>query len=106
MVTPNEDELFLVAFLPSAMPSSAGPDGLEQILTQHRRILEFCESAQMGVKQYLPHYTTQKEWQTHFSSKWENFVQRKMAYDPLAILAPGQKIFTKPLMHFPDHQPL
>lgn len=106
MVTPDEDELFLVAFLSSAMPSSTGPDGLEQILTQHRRILEFCESAQMGVKQYLPHYTTQKEWQTHFSLKWENFVQRKMDYDPLAILAPGQKIFTKPLIHFPDHQPL
>ncbi|BBG96459.1 cytokinin oxidase/dehydrogenase 6 [Prunus dulcis] len=95
VVIPEEHIFYLVAFLTSAVPSSTGTDGLEHILTQNKRILEFCETAHLGVKQYLPHYTTKKEWQAHFGPRWEAFVQRKSAYDPLAILAPGQRIFQK-----------
>ncbi|EOY09128.1 hypothetical protein QUC31_010633 [Theobroma cacao] len=95
MVTPEEDIIYLVAFLSSALPSSTGTDGLEHIMTQNQRILDFCAEAQLGAKQYLPHYSTQDEWQAHFGPQWETFVQRKSAYDPLAILAPGQKIFQK-----------
>lgn len=84
-----------MAFLTSAVPSSNGPDGLDHILTLNKRILEYCERARLGVKQYLPHYTTQEEWQAHFGPQWEAFQQRKSIYDPLAILAPGQRIFQK-----------
>lgn len=77
------------------MPSSTGTDGLAHILTQNKRILDFCAIAELGIKQYLPHYNTQKEWQAHFGPRWKVFVQRKSAYDPLAILAPGQRIFRK-----------
>ncbi|MBA0587805.1 hypothetical protein Golax_012240 [Gossypium laxum] len=92
MVTPEEDIIYLVAFLSSALP---GTDGLEHIMTQNQHILDFCAKAQLGAKQYLPHYHTQDEWQAHFGTQWETFVQRKSAYDPLAILAPGQRIFQK-----------
>ncbi|KAH7528032.1 cytokinin dehydrogenase 6 [Ziziphus jujuba] len=95
VVIPEEDIFYLVAFLTSAVPSSTGTDGLEHILTQNRRILEFCEIATLGVKQYLPHYTTQEEWKAHFGPRWEVFAQRKSIYDPLAIFAPGQRIFQK-----------
>ncbi|PSS24430.1 Cytokinin dehydrogenase [Actinidia chinensis var. chinensis] len=95
VVLPDEDVFYLVAFLSSAVPSSTGTDSLEHILTQNKRILDFCAAADLGVKQYLPHYTTQKEWRAHFGPRWEIFMQRKSAYDPLAILAPGQKIFQK-----------
>ncbi|KAL3537598.1 hypothetical protein ACH5RR_000964 [Cinchona calisaya] len=94
-VLPEEDIFYLVAFLFHAIPSSSGTDGLEHILTLNKRILEFCEVAHLGVKQYLAHYTTQEQWQVHFGQRWEVFVQRKLAYDPLAILAPGQRIFQK-----------
>lgn len=94
-VLPEGDVFYLVAFLTSAVPLSTGTDGLEHILTQNKRILDFCEAAHLGVKQYLPHYTTQKEWRAHFGPRWQVFMQRKTAYDPLAILAPGQKIFHK-----------
>lgn len=97
VVIPDEDIFYLVAFLTSAVPSSNGPDGLEHILTQNKRILEYCESAHLGVKQYLPHYTAQEEWRAHFGPQWEAFLQRKSTYDPLAILAPGQRIFQKPI---------
>lgn len=95
LVTPEEDIFYLVAFLSSAMPSSAGNDGLEAILARNRRILEFVRSSNLGIKQYLPHYSTLDEWKAHFGSKWEVFLRRKMAYDPLAILAPGQRMFPK-----------
>ncbi|KAK6928816.1 Cytokinin dehydrogenase 1, FAD/cytokinin binding domain [Dillenia turbinata] len=95
VVIPDEDIFYLVAFLSSAVPSSTGTDGLEHILTQNKRILDFCEKASLGAKQYLPHYTTQKEWQAHFGPRWEIIIKRKSAYDPLAILAPGQRIFQK-----------
>ncbi|KAL9424343.1 hypothetical protein AB3S75_036263 [Citrus x aurantiifolia] len=95
VVIPEEDVFYLVAFLSSAVPSSKGTDGLEHILTQNKRILEYCETARLGVKQYLPHYTTQEQWRSHFGPQWEVFVQRKSTYDPLAILAPGQRIFQK-----------
>ncbi|CAN1316545.1 Cytokinin dehydrogenase 6 [Linum perenne] len=97
VVIPDEDIFYLVAFLTSAVPSSKGTDGLEHILIQNKRILDFCKTAKLGVKQYLPHYTTQQEWKDHFGPKWDILVQRKSAYDPLAILAPGQRIFQKAL---------
>ncbi|XP_022882857.1 cytokinin dehydrogenase 1-like [Olea europaea var. sylvestris] len=95
MVTPEEDVFYLVAFLSSALPSSTGKDGLEYILTQHKRILNFCGRSNLGIKQYLPHYSTREEWKAHFGTFWEVFSQRKSIYDPLAILAPGQRIFHK-----------
>ncbi|XP_077252222.1 cytokinin dehydrogenase 9-like [Tasmannia lanceolata] len=93
VVTPSEDIFYLVAFLSSAVPSCSGSDSLGRILTQNKRVLDFCEMAGIGMKQYLPHYTTQEEWQAHFDPRWEAFIRRKSAYDPLAILAPGQRIF-------------
>ncbi|KAK8478593.1 hypothetical protein V6N13_122257 [Hibiscus sabdariffa] len=99
VVTPEEDVFYLVAFLSSAVPSSTESDGLEQVLIRNQRILDFCEIAGLGVKQYLPHYSTQAEWKSHFGSHWEAFIQRKSTYDPLAILAPGQRIFQKPVAY-------
>ncbi|WCJ33412.1 Cytokinin dehydrogenase 1 [Euphorbia peplus] len=95
LVTPEEDVIYLIAFLSSAVPSSTGKNGLQHILKQNQRILDFCATAKIGIKQYLPHYNTQEEWRAHFGVKWEVFVQRKSTYDPLAILAPGQRIFRR-----------
>ncbi|KAL6009953.1 Cytokinin dehydrogenase 1 [Asimina triloba] len=99
-VTPGEDVFYLVAFLYSALPSSSGPDSLEQLLNKNRKVLDFCETANIGMKQYLPHYNTQEEWKAHFGSQWEAFVQRKSTYDPLAMLSPGQRIFQR---QYPYH---
>ncbi|GAA0153117.1 oxidase [Lithospermum erythrorhizon] len=95
MVTPDENIFYLVAFLSSAIPSSTGKDGLQHILKQNKRILNFCRKARLGVKQYLPHYHSQERWKDHFGPQWETFSRKKSTYDPLAILAPGQRIFTR-----------
>ncbi|KAI4300825.1 hypothetical protein L6164_034159 [Bauhinia variegata] len=96
-VTPEEDVFYLVAFLSSAISLSKGKHSLENILTQNKRILDFCNNAQLEIKQYLPFYSSQEEWKAHFGRRWELFVQRKSRYDPLALLAPGHKIFQKTL---------
>ncbi|KAL6530499.1 Cytokinin dehydrogenase 1 [Orobanche minor] len=95
LITPDENVFYLVAFLSSATPSSTGKDGLEHILKQNKKILSFCGRPHLGIKQYLPHYSTQDEWKAHFGSRWQVFRRRKSTYDPLAILAPGQRIFQR-----------
>lgn len=93
MALPDEDLIYLVAFLSHAVPSSNGSDSLNHILKRNKQILEFCGTAHLGVKQYLPHYNKQEDWMHHFGPKWEVFAKRKSTYDPLALLAPGQRIF-------------
>ncbi|KAG0481620.1 hypothetical protein HPP92_012478 [Vanilla planifolia] len=93
-VIPDEEVFFLVAFLSSA-PSSSGQDCLARALKQNERILEFCKKANIKAKQYLPYYTTQEDWRSHYGPRWETFRRRKQTYDPLAILAPEQRIFQK-----------
>ena len=95
LITPNEDIFYLVAFLPSAIPKPSGESDLEYLLRQNQRVLSFCAEANLDVKQYLPHYETQKEWRSHFGNRWETFAKRKHKYDPLAVLAPGQRIFQR-----------
>ncbi|XP_057784190.1 cytokinin dehydrogenase 9 [Salvia miltiorrhiza] len=95
LVTPDEDVFYLIAFLSSAIASSTGKDGLEHILSQNKKILSFSQRPYLGIKQYLPHYSTEEEWEAHFGAHWEVFCRRKLSYDPLAILAPGQRIFRR-----------
>uniref|UniRef100_M4C7Q1 cytokinin dehydrogenase n=1 Tax=Brassica campestris TaxID=3711 RepID=M4C7Q1_BRACM len=96
LITPAEDIFYLVAFLPSAVPNpNSRTSNLEYLLRQNQRVLNFCSAANINVKQYLPHYETQREWRSHFGNRWETFAKRKHTYDPLAILAPGHRIFQK-----------
>ncbi|KAL1549915.1 Cytokinin dehydrogenase 1 [Salvia divinorum] len=95
LITPDDDVFYLIAFLSSAMPSSTGKDGLKHILSQNKKILSFSQRPYLGIKQYLPHYSTEEEWEAHFGPHWEVFYRRKLSYDPLAILAPGQRIFRR-----------
>lgn len=97
VVTPDEEVFYLVAFLSSAA-SSSDHDSLERALKQNDKILDFCKKAGIGMKQYLPHYTTEEEWKAHFGVSWEIFARRKAIYDPLSILAPGHRIFQKAVL--------
>ncbi|CAA0812781.1 Cytokinin dehydrogenase 1 [Striga hermonthica] len=95
LITPDEDVFYMVAFLYSANPSSTGNDSLEHYLKQNRKILSFCRKSNITAKRYLTRYPTQEEWKAHFGTNWEVFQRRKLDYDPLAILAPGQRIFQR-----------
>ncbi|KAL6839544.1 hypothetical protein ACP4OV_030814 [Aristida adscensionis] len=87
--TPNDDVFYTVGLLRSAV--AAGD--LERLERENEAVLEFCEQADIGCKQYLPHHTSQDGWKQHFGDKWARFAELKRKYDPRAILSPGQGIF-------------
>jgi len=89
-----------VGFLSSA-PSLSGHGSIAHAMNLNNQIVEFCEEADIGMKQYLAPYTTQQQWKAHFGARWETFERRKHRYDPLAILAPGQRIFPKASLPLP-----
>lgn len=94
VVTPDDEQVFyLVALLRSALDNGEETQTLEYLSHQNRQILRFCDDAGIKIKQYLPHYNTQKQWMDHFGDKWPMIYQRKMEFDPKHILATGQRIF-------------
>jgi len=92
-VVPEDDVFYLVALLRSALDNGEPTQSLEYLSDQNHQILAFCAKEGIKVKQYLPHYTTEREWAEHFGDKWPEFQQRKMKFDPRHILATGQRIF-------------
>jgi len=100
VVIPDEEIFYLVGFLSSA-PSLSGHGSIAHAMNLNNQIVEFCEEADIGMKQYLAPYTTQQQWKAHFGARWETFERRKHRYDPLAILAPGQRIFPKASLPLP-----
>ncbi|KAI3686648.1 hypothetical protein L1987_80331 [Smallanthus sonchifolius] len=93
VVTPNEDVFYLVALLRSALDNGEETLTLKHLSDENRKILNFCKESKIEAKQYLPHYTTQKEWMDHYGDKWPQIYRRKMEFDPRYILATGQRIF-------------
>ncbi|KAL8144039.1 hypothetical protein V2J09_017071 [Rumex salicifolius] len=81
------------SFLRSALVGGDEAQTLNYLLDQNNLILKFCKEANIKVKQYLPHYTSQNEWMHHFGQKWEEFSRMKARFDPRHILASGQRIF-------------
>ncbi|RZR77210.1 hypothetical protein BHM03_00002221 [Ensete ventricosum] len=94
-VVPDEEVFYAIGLLRSGM------DGWKNLEEQNEETLRFCDDAGISYKQYLPHYTSLADWRKHFGAKWDVFVERKMRYDPRALLSPGQRIFTS---SFAQHQ--
>ncbi|KAJ0031975.1 hypothetical protein Pint_13685 [Pistacia integerrima] len=94
VMTPKEDVFYLVALLRFSPTGSNGAE-VEKMVSQNRHIVDYCVQNGFDYKLYLPHYQTEEQWKEHFGGKWERFVERKACYDPMAILAPGQKIFER-----------
>lgn len=87
-VTPAEEVFYAVSLLFSSVAND-----LKKLQAQNQKILQFCDMAGIGYKEYLAHYTTRGDWARHFGDKWDRFVQRKDKYDPKKLLCPGQDIF-------------
>lgn len=107
VIPEDKDEIFYaVGVLRSADPQClAGSSCLNDLLSQNQQIIDLSTNAGkitsdktdsgMGAKQYLAHHSNEWQWKNHFGSKWEIFLERKARYDPLNILAPGQRILKR-----------
>ncbi|EFJ10917.1 hypothetical protein SELMODRAFT_127173 [Selaginella moellendorffii] len=91
VVMPDENIFYLVGMLRYATPS--GVPSVNSLVDQNKEILRVCKSAGIHLKQYIPQLSSEEEWREHYGSSWSLFLRRKLAYDPKAILAPGQNIF-------------
>ncbi|CAL5005850.1 unnamed protein product [Urochloa decumbens] len=91
---PEEGEIFyLVALL--RFCRGGGP-AVDELVAQNGAILRACRANGYDHKAYFPSYRGESEWARHFGDvRWRRFLERKALYDPLAILAPGQKIFSR-----------
>ncbi|KAG1334277.1 cytokinin dehydrogenase 11 [Cocos nucifera] len=91
---PESEIFYLVALLRFSRGYPDGPAAAE-LVAQNREIVDCCRSNGYDFKLYLPHYQSDADWAVHFGRHWPRFVDRKARYDRLAILAPGQKLFSR-----------
>ncbi|KAA8546238.1 hypothetical protein F0562_003023 [Nyssa sinensis] len=94
VVLPDGDIFYIVALLRFNLSYPKGPP-VEELVAQNREIIHSCIKNNFDFKLYLPHYNSREEWKQHFGKQWTRFVERKASFDPMAILAPGQKIFSR-----------
>ncbi|CAL0322681.1 unnamed protein product [Lupinus luteus] len=94
VVVPDSNIFYIVALLRFIPPPPKGPP-TELLVAQNHAIIQLCYNKAFDFKLYLPHYHSQENWMRHYGDKWSRFVERKANFDPLAILAPGQRIFSR-----------
>ncbi|KAL5786441.1 hypothetical protein ACOSQ2_008833 [Xanthoceras sorbifolium] len=94
IMVPDEEIFYLVALL-RFTPPDPEDSSVENLVLQNNEIIQYCNRKGFDFKLYLPHYKSREEWKHHFGNQWTKFVERKACFDPMAILAPGQKIFSR-----------
>ncbi|KAL8501871.1 hypothetical protein ACS0TY_021110 [Phlomoides rotata] len=94
VVLPEGEIFYLVALLRFCSPYSKG-QSVQQMVVQNQEIIQTCTKNGFDFKLYLPHYNSMEGWKHHFGNQWTRFQERKASFDPMAILAPGQKIFPR-----------
>ncbi|KAI3468062.1 hypothetical protein Pfo_024725 [Paulownia fortunei] len=94
VVLPEGEIFYLVALLRFCFPYPKGLSA-EEMVVQNQEILQTCTKNGFDFKLYLPHYNSREGWKHHFGNQWTRFLERKATFDPMAILAPGQKIFPR-----------
>ncbi|KAI3454179.1 hypothetical protein Pfo_010842 [Paulownia fortunei] len=94
IVLPEGDIFYLVALLRFCFPYPKGLS-VEEMVAQNQEIVQSCTQNGFDFKLYLPHYNSMEGWKQHFGNQWTRFQERKASFDPMAILAPGQKIFPR-----------
>ncbi|MCO5555005.1 hypothetical protein L7F22_008544 [Adiantum nelumboides] len=89
---------YLVSLLRFNFPPPKGPQA-ETLLLENDNILGLLRSANIAFKVYMPHFKSPAQSKLHFGPLWKQFVALKQSFDPLAILAPGQSIFSRCQTH-------
>ncbi|MED6156836.1 Cytokinin dehydrogenase 7 [Stylosanthes scabra] len=95
MVPESSNIFYIVALLRFVPALPKGPHNAEILVAQNNAIIQLCYNRGFDFKLYLPHYNSQENWMRHFGDKWTRFIDSKANFDPLALLAPGQNIFSR-----------
>ncbi|XP_074568589.1 cytokinin dehydrogenase 11-like [Curcuma longa] len=92
---PDSEVFYLVALLRFIAPGAGEAAAAAAAAEQNWEILRHCRTKGHDFKVYIPRYDSEGDWAAHFGRDWGRFVERKRRYDPMAILAPGQNIFSR-----------
>ncbi|MEA2600674.1 MAG: cytokinin dehydrogenase [Acidobacteriota bacterium] len=88
---PQGDTFFLFGLLRNAIPPT--PQRAAELVAANRRLYKQAQA--VGGYSYpidsVP--KTRADWRRHFGPRWPQFAADKQAFDPDALLAPGQGIF-------------
>ncbi|KAE8674385.1 Cytokinin dehydrogenase 7 [Hibiscus syriacus] len=91
VVLPKGEIFYIVALLRFVPQGSS----VEKLVAQNLEIVKRCNDEGLDFKLYLPNYHSKDDWKRHFGNEWSRFMERKFSFDPMAILAPGQRIFNR-----------
>ncbi|CAL9046076.1 unnamed protein product, partial [Musa banksii] len=99
----GEDVFYVVSVLRAAPPTcTVGSSCLDGLMQQNEQMIRMATArgsshggGGMGAKQYMPYLQCEEEWREHFGQKWKRFEELKSKFDPLNVLAPGQRIFKR-----------
>ncbi|GFQ00035.1 cytokinin dehydrogenase 7 [Phtheirospermum japonicum] len=94
VILPKGEIFYLVALLRFCLPCPKGLS-VDEMVAQNQEIVQICTKNEFDFKLYLPHYNSREGWMGHFGDQWSRFEERKIAFDPMAVLAPGHKIFPR-----------
>ncbi|HEX9945214.1 MAG TPA: FAD-binding protein [Thermoanaerobaculia bacterium] len=90
---PEGDTFFLFGLLRNAIPPT--PERSAELIAANRRLFE--QARAVGGYFYpvdsVP--MSPADWRQHFGSRWHQFFAAKQAFDPDALLAPGQGVFPR-----------
>lgn len=100
---PDGEVFYLVALLRFNRPPPEGPSA-EELVTQNQEVVDTCAAHGYDFRLYLPHHGRREQWRRHFGEQWPRFAGRKARYDPLGILSPGQRIFSRSQSPFPEEE--
>jgi FAD/FMN-containing dehydrogenase len=88
---PDGETFFLFGLLRTAIPPT--PERSAELVAANRALFE--QARAVGGYFYpvdsVP--MSRRDWRRHFGPRWPRFVAAKLAFDPEALLAPGQGIF-------------
>jgi FAD/FMN-containing dehydrogenase len=88
---PNSDTFFLFGLLRNAIPPT--PERSAELVAANRALFERARAVGGFFYPVDSVPMSVNDWRRHFGPRWPQFVLAKRAFDPDALLAPGQGIF-------------
>ena len=88
---PESETFYLFGLLRNAIPPT--PERSAELVAANRRLFEQARAAGGFFYPVDSVPMSPADWRRHFGPRWPQFFAAKQAYDPEALLAPGQGIF-------------
>ncbi|MFL6195195.1 MAG: FAD-binding protein [Thermoanaerobaculia bacterium] len=90
---PEGEAFFLFGLLRTAIPPT--PERSQELIAANRRLYEAARDVGGFFYPIDSVPMSPEDWRRHFGSEWPRFFAAKRAFDPDALLSPGQGIFPR-----------